>query len=278
MKKTPGNRKSSHWRRQAFSLLFLLYIGLAGCSQGNQPLILSGRVTEPYSQKGIPGVYVSFLGVHATGFMGGTEYLDDLLLDSTDAEGKFRLQVPAATIDSFARENGFLSIYRFGLEARSMRSGHGGSPYQGYNITVRQLSIDTGFNFFDRNDIDRHTLILTGKNERVKKDMEGVVIKLYRGAALRLFTGDDPDYANGKLVHMTVQELERSGKIRKEDNFYLDKPSLENKLLLKPYTPVNIILSKWTPRDAGKEDTLTVLRNLQLPPGVVKEIRLKSGK
>ena len=85
------NRKFSPWRKRVLPIVFLLLAGMAGRSQ-EKGLSLSGKVEDPYSHKGIPGVYVSFLGMHATGIMGGTEYLDDLLLDSTDAEGRFRLR------------------------------------------------------------------------------------------------------------------------------------------------------------------------------------------
>lgn len=252
--------------------LLLTIVTIAGAQQ--IPITISGIVKDPFSHKGIPGMYVAFQGTYATGIMGGTEYRRDLGLDSTDAQGHFRLVILPSIIDSFIRkEGGPISVYRFALDVRTGRSGEFWTLYHNYQLLTNALPIDSGFNFFDRNYIDQRLLILTEKNQRWKADTSGMVIYLYRGGALRLQV-KSKEYVDKYALHVIVREPAKyKGKPETKDEMFLDKAALEKPLLLAPNSPVDVYLSKWE-RATGKDQPLQVIRQLSLPPDTVKKITL----
>jgi hypothetical protein len=258
--------------KKTLSILLLTITAIAGAQQ--IPITVSGIVKDPFSQKGIPGIYVAFVGTYATGFMGGTEYRRDLVLDSTDAQGHFRLYILPSRIDSFARkEGGPVSVFHFALDVRTGRSGEFWTLYHNYQILVNAFHIDTFNNLSDRNYINQRILLLTEKNQRLKADTSGMVINLYRGSALRLHvTGTE--YIDKYALHVIVREPSKyKGKPETKDEMFLDKTALEKPLLLAPNTPVDVYLSKWE-RATGKDQPLQVIRQLSLPPESVKDITL----
>ena len=263
-------------------MLILMCLGYPAQPAYSQALSLqlSGQVTDPRSGAGIPGVYVALEGVHATSFMGGTEYMDDLVLDSTDAKGRWHLQIARARIDSFILKNHDISsIFRFALDVRSERSHNFFERYNNYYLLSRFLPIDTAFSFYDRNYVDEHTFILTDKNHRIQKDTAGFVVPFYKGGMLRFLPGDpsashDTSFPYHYALHVVVQELsKKDGAVLREDGLYIDRKAPDKGLLLQPYLPMRITISLWY-RDTGKEDTLTVINNLLVQPGQVKEVRL----
>ena len=80
-------------------------------------------------------MYEAFQGEYASGFFGGTEYFDDILPDSTNAAGEFKLQIPVEKIDSFGGEHiSIFSLYRFALDVRSVGSNNYWDLYRNYNV------------------------------------------------------------------------------------------------------------------------------------------------
>jgi len=257
-------------------ILFLMVTIGAACSRRNAPYILSGQVKDPFTGKGIPRLYISFQGVHATGFMGGTEYFEDLVLDSTDQNGSFHLRVPPAVIDSFIdKEGGPLSVYRFALDLRPGRSKEWSDPYSRYNIFSEFLPVDTIL-FNDRNYLNHRTYILTEKNQRIHKDTTGMSIPFYRGGALCVSVpAKDTDYIRKALLAVRIQQQSAAdGKVLKEGERFYDDQALQKALLVRPRTPLNIIFRKYY-RATQKGDTLLVLRNIRLEPGEERAVSLK---
>lgn len=240
--------------------------------------MITGWVTDPYTGKGIRKVYVALQGSYATGLMGGTEYFDDLVLDSSDYSGRFHLKIPIHVIDSFIdKQGGPLSVYRFALEVRTTRNKEPFTLYNDYQVFSRFLPVDS-IRFTDRNYLNRHTLLLTEKNERFKKDITGLSVPLYRGAGIQITAPADTDYIQKAALSVTIQELSRTtGKVVQQEELFFDRKGLEKKMLVKPRTPMNVILCKFY-RGGTIRDTLAVLPRIELDPAGVCTYSLKERR
>jgi hypothetical protein len=205
--------------------------------------------------------------------MGGTEYFEDLVLDSTDQDGRFSLRVSSAVTDSFiSKEGGPLSVFRFALDVRPCLSKEWSAPYSRYNIFSELLPVDT-FLFYDRNYLNHRTYILTEKNQRFQKDSTGMSILFYRGGALNISgAAKDSAYIRNAFLAVRIQEMSAgNGKILREGERFYDAQALQKALLVRPRTPLKIIFRKYY-RETRKSDTLLVLRNVQLEPGEERAI------
>jgi len=256
--------------------VFLLLILAAACTQRKETYILSGMVKDPNTGKGIPKVYVAFQGLYATGFMGGTEYSDDLLLDSTDVNGGYRLEVPGAVIDSFiAKEGGPVSVYRFALDVRCSRSKEWLAPYENYNIFSRLLPIDS-VSFNDRNYLNRRTYVLTEKNRSIQHDITGMSVPFYQGGALRIsIPAKDTDYIRKALVAVDIRELSAAnGRVPGEEELFFSPQDLKKAILVKARMPMKVTLCKYD-RESRRRDTLTVLNGVRVDPGEERVVALE---
>lgn len=257
-------------------LLPVLLLACISCyGQGRSFYSISGKVIDPYTSKGIPLVYIAFQGIHAAGAMGGTEYFEDLVLDSTDRDGNFSIHVPAALVDSFIeKEGGVFNVYRFALNCRSVRSKRWWAIFEDYNLFSRFLPVDS-IVFNDRNYLNNRTYVLTGKNQRFKSDITGMSIPFTRGSGLLIVPPpNDTSYNTNARLAVQIQEIPAGNKqVSRQDELLVDEKGLEKAMLVKPNTPLNVILRKYY-LQTQQYDTLMVLRNIQLGPGEIRKIKV----
>ena len=84
---------------------------------------------------------------------------------------------------------------------------------------------------------------------------------------------------NNNFLHVVVQELNKeNGEVIVEDqtNFDLTERVARDNMLVKPYTMMNMILCKW-PRHEDTMDTLTIIKNVELKPGEIRNIAVPTS-
>jgi hypothetical protein len=238
---------------------------------------VSGKVIDHKTGKGMPGIYVAFQGRSVAAFFGGTEYFDDLALDSTDKNGNFKIKVPAAIADSFTKEHsGPFGKFDFALDVRTARSSNWA------DLTPDQRVISELFEIEDSAIINKyHCRITINQSTRIysniiflRKDITNVEMPLCKGSLLQfVLPKRDTGFYNNNYLYVSVQQLANDGSIQKQGHTMYSKYYNTEPALVPPHVPLNIVLAKM-PVNEQRMDTLTIIKNVSLQPGELKKIRV----
>jgi hypothetical protein len=236
---------------------------------------VSGKVVDYKTGKGISDIYVAFQGLYIGAFFGGPETFVDLVLDSTDKHGNFKIKVPAALADSFSiAHSGPLCEFNFVLDVRTARSP------EWPDLTPHQHIIPALFNindsiivngFYDRITINHRTRIFPDITF-LRKDISNIVVPFYKGSFLQFeMANHDTSFFDNNHLYVSVQQLSKEGAVKKHGHTTYSEHHHAELTLAPPYVPLNIVLAK-LPIKENKLDTLTIIKNVSLQPGEVKKI------
>lgn len=265
-------------------LCFLLINALAVCAQ--KPFYyVSGKVVDPKTGVGEPGIYVALQGRYVSLFMGGPEYFEDLVLDSTDRQGNFNIKIPAHVVDSFSKEQGGLfAKYCFALDTRTARGPWEYELYNNLHTVSIEVNVTTNVNapdtnsFFDRVYLNKHTRLITKENKPFREDLTGITMPFYKGGFFQFqLPPNDTSYRDQDYLIVSVQEVRKNGTIIDLGHTSYSKDEMNELTLVKPYAPLNIVLAKM-PRGEFRIDTITIIKNVVVQPGEIKKIAVPVQK
>jgi hypothetical protein len=174
---------------------------------------VSGKVIDPETKKGIPGLYVALQGYTVAAFFGDPENFEDLWIDSTDKKGNFHIKAPAKLVDSFIEANShFLGRYSFAVDVRS-----GIEPWH-YKLYGYKHIIPAIYNIegTHRMYLNRCIVFLSDINVPIKNDTSGIIVPFYQAGNLQFWLPEqDSAFLNDAYLYVSVQELSATGKVVK---------------------------------------------------------------